>query len=101
MPRIRKIEKCLKDIRAVDADTCITAWNIRRLIMNGDIQSWKSGNRNLVDVDQVELYFGMITPTTMNGGDSNDYDTLQDDALRVPVIYRNKKGVKDDESKES
>ena len=53
MSRIRTIGKCIEELHAIDPNTCITVWNIRQLIKNGKINFWMSGNRKLVDMDQV------------------------------------------------
>ena len=69
MSRIRTIGKCVEEIQAVDPNTCITIWNIRQLIKNGKINYWMSGNRKLVDVDQVEAYFSIKTTENITNSD--------------------------------
>lgn len=69
MSRIRTIGKCVEEIQAVDPNTCITIWNIRQLIKNGKINYWMSGNRKLVDVDQVEAYFSSKTTENITNSD--------------------------------
>lgn len=54
--RIRTIEKAFEEIRRTDPDTCITKHFIKNLIINGEIPHRKTGNRYLIDVDEVIRY---------------------------------------------
>lgn len=54
--RIRTIEKAFEEIRRTDPDTCITKHFIKNLIINGEIPHRKTGNRYLIDVDEVIKY---------------------------------------------
>ncbi len=56
MARIRTIEKAFDEIKRIDPDTCITKHFIKNLIINGDIPYRKTGNRFLIDVDEVIRY---------------------------------------------
>ena len=56
MARIRTIEKAFNEIRQIDPDTCITKHFIKHLIIEGEIPFRKSGNRYLIDVDEVMNY---------------------------------------------
>lgn len=56
MARIRTIEKAFNEIRQSDPNTCITKHFIKNLIINGDIPHRKTGNRFLIDVDEVIRY---------------------------------------------
>lgn len=56
MSRIRTIEKAFEEIRRADPDTCITKHFIKNLIINGEIPHRKTGNRYLIDVDEVIRY---------------------------------------------
>lgn len=54
--RIRTIGKAFEEIRRIDPETCITKNFIKNLIINGDIPYRKTGNRFLIDVDDVIRY---------------------------------------------
>lgn len=56
MARIRTIEKAFEEIKRLDPETCITRNFIKNLIINGDIPYRKTGNRFLIDVDNVINY---------------------------------------------
>lgn len=56
MAKIRTIEKAFDEIKRLDPDTCITKHFIKNLIINGDIPYRKTGNRFLIDVDDVMIY---------------------------------------------
>lgn len=56
VPRIRTIEKAYEEIKRLDPETCITRNFIKNLIINGDIPYRKTGNRFLIDVDNVINY---------------------------------------------
>lgn len=90
MPRIRTIGKCIEELRAVDPNTCITAWNIRNLILDGKISFWKSGNRNLVDVDQVEQYFDMAVASEKQNLCGNSAESMEQGFI-LPVVHRRKR----------
>lgn len=59
MSRIRTIGKAVEEIQKVDPNTSITVWNLRQLALKGEIKCWMSGNRRLIDVDQVLEYFNV------------------------------------------
>ncbi len=54
--RIRTIERAFEEIRRTDPDTCITKHFIKNLIIEGEIPYRKTGNRYLIDVDEVIRY---------------------------------------------
>lgn len=56
MARIRTIEKAFDEIKRTDTDTCITKHFIKNLIIEGEIPYRKTGNRYLIDVDEVMNY---------------------------------------------
>lgn len=56
MAKIRTIEKAFDEIKRLDPETCITKHFIKNLIINGDIPYRKTGNRFLIDVDDVMIY---------------------------------------------
>lgn len=42
--------------KQIDADTAISEWYVRQLIVNGDIPHISNGNRQLVCIEDVERY---------------------------------------------
>lgn len=83
MSRIRTIGKCIEELQAIDPNTCITVWNIRQLIKNGKINFWMSGNRKLVDMDQVEAYFNYDAQRS-----HREEIYAQPEEFIVPIIHR-------------
>ena len=56
MPRIRTIEKAYDEIKRIDPETCITKHFIKNLIIEGVIPHRKTGNRYLIDLDNLIIY---------------------------------------------
>lgn len=56
MARIRTIEKAFNEIKQLDPDTCISKHFIRNLIIEGKIPYRKTGNRYLIDIEEVMRY---------------------------------------------
>lgn len=56
MGRIRTIEKAFDEIKQTDPNTCITKHFIKNLIIEGEIPYRKTGNRYLIDIDEVLNY---------------------------------------------
>lgn len=57
MSEIRTIEKAVEELKAVDPQTAITAWALRRLVVSGEIPSRKTGKKYLLNMDDVKRYF--------------------------------------------
>lgn len=57
MARMRTIEEAAKHIREKDPGTAITSYSIRRKVKSGEIPSWKSGKKYLIDIDLLEQHF--------------------------------------------
>lgn len=57
--RLRTITTCYEDIKRIDQNTAINKWLLRRLVNEGKISYRKSGNKFLIDLDEVLEYFGM------------------------------------------
>lgn len=64
MSRIRSIHDAHELIKEADSNTAVTEYMIRKLVTEGKIPSFKTGNKHLVDVDiLLEYLYG-------KGGDS-------------------------------
>ena len=53
MARIRTIQSTLNLIKLQDPETAVTEYMLRQMIISGDIPSFQSGSKYLVDVDVV------------------------------------------------
>ena len=54
--RSRTITQCISYIKALDPDTAITEWFIRTLIKDNKIKHFTSGNKELVNLDNLLYY---------------------------------------------
>ena len=54
--RMRTIDKGYAEMVAADPGLCLTKSAFRRMVVTGQIPSTKIGTKDLVDLDQVELY---------------------------------------------
>lgn len=57
MCKIRSIKQTADYFRQLDPETQITEYTIRKLIADGTIPSIKTGNKHLVNLDQVQSLF--------------------------------------------
>ena len=57
MCKIRSIKQAAEYFRQLDPETQITEYTLRKLIADGTIPSIKTGNKNLVNLDQVLSLF--------------------------------------------
>ncbi len=53
MCKIRSIKQAADYFKELDPDTQITEYTLRKLVSSGTIPSVKSGNKNLVNLDQI------------------------------------------------
>lgn len=58
MCKIRSIRQAADYFKELDPDTQITEYTLRKLVSSGAIPSIKSGNKNLVNLDQILEVFG-------------------------------------------
>ena len=58
MCKIRSIRQAADYFKEHDPDTQITEYTLRKLVLSGAIPSVKSGNKNLVNLDQILEIFG-------------------------------------------
>lgn len=56
MARMRSIPKAVEEIKAKDADTCVSESVLRRWVKNGTIPSIKTGKNFLVNLDVLEAH---------------------------------------------
>ena len=61
--KMRTIKEAHKELIDADPNCALTVSSLRRLISSGTIPSVKIGNRNLIDLDQIENY--LMGATTM------------------------------------
>lgn len=57
MCKIRSIKQVAEYFRQLDPETQITEYTLRKLIADGTIPSIKTGNKHLVNLDQVLSLF--------------------------------------------
>ena len=60
LPRYRTIKTCLSEIKKLDSNTAITEWFIRQLCKDRKIVYHASGNKSLVNYDNLLSYLGYI-----------------------------------------
>ena len=56
MPRMRTISEAYKEIKSKDANTSMTPYFLRRLVLLGEIPSIKAGRKYLVNMDMLDAY---------------------------------------------
>ena len=56
LPRYRTIKECVQVIKEIDGNTAITEYYIRRLCRSGKIKYSLSGNKSLVNLDNLLDY---------------------------------------------
>lgn len=57
IPRLRKKERIMDEIKKIDKDTAITQYLIERLCQEGKITKIKYGNAWLINLDEVFDFF--------------------------------------------
>lgn len=65
LPRLRRINTALKEIKRKDKDSCLTYYMIQQLMFEGKISMLKYGNAYVVNLD--ELYYYFTTPDKKRG----------------------------------
>ena len=56
LPRYRTIKGCLELLKTIDESTAITEWYIRHLCKTNQIKYLPSGNKSLVNYDDLLLF---------------------------------------------
>ena len=57
IPRLRKRENIMKEIKKIDPDTALTEYLIERLAKTGEITEIRYGNACLINLDELFDYF--------------------------------------------
>lgn len=57
IPRLRKRESIMKEIKEIDPNTALTEYLIERLSKTGEITEIKYGNACLINLDELFDYF--------------------------------------------
>lgn len=57
MLRMRTIKEAAAELRAMDEKTAITETHIRRLVLSGEVPSFKAGKKYLLNMDALLQYF--------------------------------------------
>lgn len=56
LPRMRTLDECFAEIKAIDPNTSISKYYIRQLALAGKIHCIKSGTKRLIDLDDLIDY---------------------------------------------
>ena len=54
--RMRTIKQCVEEIRKLDSDTAVTEWFVRCLCKENKIKHFMSGNKTIVNLDDLLRY---------------------------------------------
>lgn len=65
MCKIRSIKQAADYFKQLDPETQITEYTLRKLIADGTIPSIKSGNKHLINLEQVLSLFEPVCVTTV------------------------------------
>ena len=57
IPKLRKKEKVINDIRKIDPNTALTTTLITKMIRKGEISKIEYGNALLVNIDELADFF--------------------------------------------
>ena len=60
LPRLRRINDVVKEIKAVDKDSAITYYALHELIKNKKLTNIKYGNAWVINLDELYTYFNSI-----------------------------------------
>lgn len=58
IPRFRTIRQCMDEIKKLDSESSISEWFIRTLCKSNAIEHYTSGNKSLVNYDDLLKYLG-------------------------------------------
>lgn len=53
IPRFRSAKQCFAIVKSIDPETAITEWYIRQLVESGEVISYGTGNKRLVNLDSL------------------------------------------------
>ena len=57
IPKLRKKEQIIKEIKKIDPNTAITGYLINTLIKNGSLSKVEYGNAHLINLDEIADFF--------------------------------------------
>ena len=56
IPRMRTVHEAAEEIKKLDANTAVTEYHIRRLVLDGVLPKVKAGNKYLINLDSLLDY---------------------------------------------
>ena len=57
IPRMRTVHEAAEELKKLDANTAVTEYHIRRLVLDGVLPRIKAGNKYLINLDRLIEYF--------------------------------------------
>lgn len=66
IPQMKTVQQCFQSIKQLDSETAITEWFIRSLCKDNKVKHFMSGNKILVNYDDLLKY--------LNNSDIGEYE---------------------------
>ena len=66
IPQMKTVQQCFQSIKQLDSETAITEWFIRSLCKDNKVKHFMSGNKILVNYDDLLKY--------LNNSDKGEYE---------------------------
>ena len=57
IPRMRTVHEAAEELKQLDANTAVTEYHIRRLVLDGVLPRIKAGKKYLINLDSLLEYF--------------------------------------------
>lgn len=57
IPRMRTVHEAAEEMKRLDANTAVTEYHIRRLVLDGVLPRIKAGKKYLINLDKLIAYF--------------------------------------------
>ena len=57
IPRMRTVHGAAQELKQLDANTAVTEYHIRRLVLDGVLPRIKAGKKYLINLDSLLEYF--------------------------------------------
>ena len=57
IPRMRTVHEAAVELKKLDANTAVTEYHIRRLVLDGVLPRLKAGKKYLINLDSLLEYF--------------------------------------------
>lgn len=64
---MRTLTETMSYIRKQDPETCITPYALRRMVKSGEVPSFRSGAKYLINIDTLENYLNTPLAAADNG----------------------------------